>query len=209
MGWFWKGIAGGTVSHIWSVWILPTLPAFGASLMTLLLGLLGHEIPLMYVWVATLAAFAFTATGVLRTDEWIERRRVDSKLSYANIELGLSQTPGGVSLGFRLRSKAAFPLEFEVTEIRSRIANRVPSQQYNLSQVYLIPPEGDGWFRDAHIDVADLIQANSSLLGTIQFRVRYGRPGKRKFSLEGKKRIVLPFDGSKNLLSNGAVTDEA
>jgi hypothetical protein len=208
MDWFWKSIAGATVSFFWKTWVLPAILPLGAALITALLGWIAEPaIPIIYVWVCMLAAFSFTASGSQRFVEWQEKRKIKDKLSFAQVSVAVSIHHDAFSLRVHLQSTANFPIEFEVVEFKTQIANRVPSQTYSGITVFEIPSNGIGWFSGELINVADIIPKQNSLIGILQFEFKYGRPGKRRYVLKGKKNIVLPFDQGGNLLPNGAVND--
>lgn len=68
--------------HVTTTYLLP----IGAPLIA---GYLGYVqgLPWMYIWVGALLAFAAAAHGAVQFDQWLQRRRVADKLSFAHVRL--------------------------------------------------------------------------------------------------------------------------
>ena len=151
MRWLKKRLAGGTVqgvtSHIVATYILP----LGAPVVTVVIGYIS-DLPWFWIWLGALAAFAFISHGLLRFDEWRDRRRIDGKLAFQSIVFGRNIRGRGLILGLRFNNLAAFSLEFEVTEVRTRLGDTVPALEHEATK-HTVPATGIGWYNDNPIEL--------------------------------------------------------
>ena len=162
-------------------------------------------LPWGYLSLGVLAAFALASHGLLRSDEWRDRRRVEGKLAFASVNVGRDIKGKGIIVGISLKSSAAFPLEFQVTEMRTSLGDKIPALEHKARKVTL-PATGAGWFNDNPIEIADPPRPGA-IEGAIEFRVKYGLPGSSlKYSIPGKKQVVAAFNDD-GLLIQGTWSD--
>ena len=181
-------------------WLWPPLAAGVAALIGLLEG-----IPWFYMFVGVTVVFAAVASGLLRFDEWRDRRRVDGKLAFRSVIVGRDIKGRGLIIGLRLHSSAAFPLEFEVTEVRTRLGDKIPALEHKPKKL-TIPAGGTGWYNDNPIELINPPRPGT-IEGSIEFRVNFGLPGSSlKYSLSGKKHVVAAFNDDA-LLTEGIWND--
>ena len=178
-----REIVGGAIR----VWLWPPLAA-GAGVV---IGRL-EQVPWFYVFIGATVIFAAVSSGLLRFDEWRDRRRVDGKLAFGSANVGRDIKGGGFFVGIRLHSSAAFPLEFEVTEVRTRLGDKIPALEHKARKITL-PAAGNGWWNDNAIELTSPPRPGT-IEGAIEFRVNYGLPGSSlKYCLSGKKQVVAAF----------------
>jgi hypothetical protein len=183
---------GGTISYVWSHVIWPWLGPIGAPVVTTLLGWADGQ-PWMFIWVGALVAFAAATTGLVRFEEWRARRRVEHKLALGHCRFATSIREDGYALGVLLINRGEFPIEFEVTDLRTSIDNRVPSRttpQQRRSVV--VDAGGYGWWDDAIVPMTP--PKPGTLTGDIEYRVRYGRSEHLKYEIAGRKQVHVTFD---------------
>ena len=168
----------------------PTLSAA----VTAMLGWAGN-IPLMYIWVGLIFAFAMTATGLLRLDEWTFRNKVKDKVTFSSIRVGRSISKEGISLGIQLVSSANFPVDFIVQEIRTQLGDQVPIKSETSSgKRYKIPQQGVGWYHANPIKLKNPPKLGS-IEGLIEFKVLYGKSGSESlYELSEKKVVIVAFN---------------
>jgi hypothetical protein len=162
----------------------------------------------VYIWVGALFAFAAASHGAVQFDQWLQRRRVADKLNFAHVRLvrDIRGTPM-LALGVGLGSSADAPIEFEVSECRTRLNNRVPTNRTYAVRNFTVPPRGGAWFDDHLIDFGQP-PAPGTVDGFLDFKIMYGRPGMLKNELEIKKEVIVAFDPS-GTPAIGAVSDAA
>lgn len=190
--WGWRAVAAGSIKaisyHITVTYVLP----IGAPIVTVYLGYI-QSLPWMYVWLGALAAFAIMAHGLLRYDEWRLRRRVEDRLAFQSVILGPTIKNDGLTIGLQLVSSAAFPVEFEITKIATRLGNTVPLETSFKITKFIIPPNGIGWFRDHPIQIQNPPKPGT-MEGFIEYEINYGRVGSLTCHLSGKKQVVAAFN---------------
>ena len=109
--WIAREIAAGSLKAIgYQVTITYVLP-LGLTLVTALTGYL-QGLPWMYILVGTALMFAGVTTGLVRFDEWVERRRVKGKLTLSGVNAARDVRGPGLVFGVTLANEAAVPIEF-------------------------------------------------------------------------------------------------
>lgn len=173
--------------QIFVVWVLPLGTPIAVGGMLYL-----KEQPLGYVFLGAIFTFAAISHGLLSFDEWRSRRRVENKLVFSQVRVGINAEKTGVGLGVQFQNIAQFPIEFHVIEFRTRIKNMVPENKVQVFSPFLIPESSVGWWDDA------LIQLPSPIVGTfdgeVEFSIKYGRKGNSKYKIKDKKKVYLTFD---------------
>ncbi|MGD9544982.1 MAG: hypothetical protein AB7U86_12450 [Methylocystis sp.] len=196
---FGGSLAKGVIQGATAAAVKFVLPFVGAA-MTFIAGYLGN-MPWMWVIMATCVAFGGASGGLLWFGEWLDKRRVEGKLTFSQALVARDIQGNGIVIGARVTSAASFPLEFEVTEIRTRLGTTVPVTQHS-SKRFEIPPSGIGWYYDHPISIPNPPKPGA-LEGFLEFRLRYGRVGSSlPFNLNGKKQIVAEFD-KQGIYTNG------
>jgi hypothetical protein len=155
------------------------------------------KLPWSIVLLTAILAFAGTASGLLRFEQWRFTQRVVGKLAFNgplwSSEL-TSQGKAQLMFGFFLHNSAHFATEFDVKELRTEILGRFPQKKPYTTTRQEVPGPGIGWFADYPIEIE--VPANQTAEATMEFVVKYGRPGALKHSLHKKIRIVLHFDAA-------------
>lgn len=188
------------VSGAIRVWLWPPL-ATGAGVV---IGWL-EQMPWFYVFIGATVIFAAVSSGLLRFDEWRDRRRVDGKFGFTSVIFGRNIKGRGLILGLQFNNSAAFSLEFEVTEVRTRLGDKVPALEHKAIKL-AVPATGIGWYNDNPIEL-DNPPHPGTVEGFIEFRIKYGLPGSSlEYSLSGKKQVVAVFNDD-GLLTQGSWND--
>lgn len=199
------GAAKAFVYHAVTVWVIP----IGLPAVTIYLGYL-QGLPWMYIVVGAGVMFAATSTGLVRFDEWRERRRTNGKLHFSGLRVVIATTKPGFCLGVYLKNEAAVTMEVDFTEIRTSLENLVPRKgekgDYKKTR-YIVNPHDGVFFDDYPIDV--VAPRNGVLEANVDFRIKYGPIGNPKYSLRVKKRASLLFDQNGVPKGTPAVYDAA
>lgn len=186
----------------WDVWsayaaLLPFLSAAVAGGLGWMQG-----VPLMYIYVGAILAFAGTGVGLLRVLELRVRISPANKLAFSRSRVAVGRTAETMQplrLGFELHSCYDYPLDCEIVSVTSRVGDRIPLEEPQLPQIIDVPPNGVVWFDD-HIINAAKPQDGSVVEGTLEFEVAYGpKGGKRKHYIRSKKRVYVAFDDDGNV----------
>lgn len=173
------GAIKASASHITTVWIIPiALPAVAAYL-----GYAQH-LPWMYIAVGVGLMFAGITTGLVRFDEWRERKRIEGKLHFSE---------------FRVEADVKMDVDF--AQIRTGLEDKVPKLREFKKTRFTVAPHNVVYFDDHSIDIA--APTPGTLEATLDFVVRYGPVGNLKYTLPVKKRATIPFD--ENGLPRGKV----
>jgi hypothetical protein len=187
-----RALAEGSIKamayHITITYLIP----FGAPAITFLIGYCSG-LPWFWIWLGALAAFAFISNGLLRFNEWLYMCRAQDKLMLESVIVGRSISDEGVFIGLRFCSVATFPIEFQVTNIRTQIGDKVPIKPHLPGKKYTVPPKGCGWYNDNVIQVTNPPRPGT-VEGHIEYTINYGKPGCLKYAISGKKQIVASFN---------------
>ena len=176
------------LSQVFWVFGWPTVLVGGSTALMYLQGL-----PLGYLSVGALAAFAFTAHGLLKFDEWKMRRQVDGRFNFSSLHVGDSIRKDGTIVGLSFANVATFPIEFKVEKIITKIGDKVPKNtEYPLNSI-TVPALGNGWFYDHPIKLENT-PTSGTADGTIEFDIKYGRSGHLKYHLKGTKYFVISLN---------------
>jgi hypothetical protein len=179
-----------TVHHVAVTYVLPLgLTALAA------IGSYSEGLSLTTAIVACSLTFGGVTTGLVRFDEWRDRRRVSDKLNLTNAYVGKEMRGPELFVGVAFANTASVPVDFEVSQIRSRIGTTVPVNP-NDGAYGTIPAHGNGWVHDGGIQIAAPPKPGT-LEGFVEARIMYGRAGgKRKHELLVKKHLIVAFDGN-------------
>ncbi len=191
------GAIKASASHITTVWIIPiALPAVAAYL-----GYAQH-LPWMYIAVGVGLMFAGITTGLVRFDEWRERKRIEGKLHFSEFRvLRSASLTGGFVLGIALNNEADVKMDVDFAQIRTGLEDKVPKLREFKKTRFTVAPHNVVYFDDHSIDIA--APTPGTLEATLDFVVRYGPVGNLKYTLPVKKRATIPFD--ENGLPRGKV----
>ena len=153
-----------------------------------------------------LTAVATTLTGIVAVLKWLGERTPKHKLVFHEVLVKKSRATINnklvptIQLGFWLRNDAAFPIEFEIEEIRTELKNLHPSIKTYEKKKFEVSPRNYYRFEDNHIDIENIELRNQILDGCICAHLKYGRSGKLTQGLRIKRRVSATFDGEGNLL---------
>lgn len=189
-------------SHAVKVWIIP----LGLPAVTAYLGYL-QDLPWMYIVVGAGIMFAAVTTGLVRFDDWRERKRIEGKLRYCQLRVLIATNVNGFCLGIDLRNDSGVPIEVDFAEIRTSLEDKVPKLKEYKKTRYSVAPSSNVFFDDHPIEIA--APKGAALEAHVDFRVKYGPVGNPKFSLSVKKRAHLPFDQNGAPRGNPAVYEAA
>lgn len=192
-GWVGRALAAGGVRaaafYVTTTYIIP----LGAPIVTVVIGY-ASGVPWFGIWLGALAAFAFVSTGLLRFTEWRFRQKVHDKLAFAAVMVGKDISSGGITIGLRLHNSALFPIEFSLEQLLTRLGDKVPSKTtYDSPGTISIPAKGVGWFWDNAIKV-DNPPKPGTIEGHMEYKLVYGRSGRLRYKLSGKKQIIIAFN---------------
>ena len=202
-----EGVREGLI-EITRSWLVPVLTP-------LIIGILGYSngLPTMYIFLGVLAAFAFTTNGLLRFNEWRFQRSPRDKIDFvqpsvSNVvrkeDLGRFR---GIRIGFGLKSSALFPMEIEVTNIRTRVMDRVPPSPEKPLNIVKVGMMGVASVRHSLIDLSGIDLKNQAKQGSMEFNIRYGRPGGRDYELKKRFTFEIQFDGNGRAKGIGNLSD--
>jgi|SRR5215472_6829090 len=190
--WLRRAIAAGSVKAIASQITLTYIIPLGLPLVTAFAGYL-QGLPWMYLLVGAGLMFGAVSTGLVRFDEWMDKRRVTDKLKFSGVRMGKDIHGSGYFLGVSFQSAADLSIEFEVQEMRTRLRNNVPEKTSYAQPKIVIPPRGIGWFDDHIIDIGPPPKPGT-IEGFVECKVSYGRVGDRRCDLAVKKQVILSFN---------------
>lgn len=198
--WIARSLGSGFVRAIAYHFTLVFLIPIGIPLAAAYAGYVAH-LPWMYIIVAASLCFGGVSTGLVRLSEWMEKGRVDGKLQFASINVGVDVQGKGFFFGVNLISKAAVPIDVVFEEIRTRIESTVPAQtQFDIKE-FTIQPEGSGFMND-HLIVVASPTPPARLHGLAEFKITYGKRGNLKYKLNIKKAVILAFDAEGKIHGN-------
>lgn len=195
---FFKILLGASIPAPWDVWgwILASLPIISA-VAAVTAGYL-QDIQWMWVIVGGLLSFAAAGQGLVAFSNWRFKQRVADKLSFSIVRTGINFGPvsNAIRLGIQVSSSYDAPLECEIMKFVTIIGNRVPRPHLSLPATYRVPANGFLFFDDNTIQIDP--PKGGNLDGEIEFEIAYGRPGKRRYKFNGRKRVTMLFGDTGN-----------
>lgn len=197
MGVIWRIIRAIFTPSAWDLWKWAYLwgPALIAALTIGVAAVVGE--PLHWVIVAWTLAFAGTASGLVRFGEWRAQNIVEHKMVFLIplINRGEDVESKHAQIAFRLENKARFPIEVHVDELRTSVAGRINPTRELTNRKFLIGPEAIEGCHDASINIGGV--ADEIMQETLELKLSYGRPGKRRYFLLKSLNLYIPLDRAK------------
>lgn len=146
----------------------------------------------LLVLLASLVFWA-VASGMNSFDLFINRRSPQSKLVFGNPLMNLNvdgqtQKIKGLQFGFEIANNADFPIEYQVDLIESSIFGRINPDPVHVNRGTVLEARSKSAHWDAHIPYDDTM-AGKRLEGSLQVRLRYGRPGRLRY--ENSRAVQL------------------
>jgi hypothetical protein len=205
-GWIGRALAAGSIQavagHITATYFIP----IGAALMTGYAGYI-QGLPWMYIMIGAGLMFAAITTGLVKFDEWRDRRRVEGKLAFVSVRAGRNIRGPGVFLGILLTNNAKMAISLKIHDVRTRIGDQVPAASGFTKTEFVMQP-GNSLFFDDHIINITAPPRSSTLEGFAEFNIEYGRLGMMTHDLCIKKQVILAFN-SEGLLEHASWGDAA
>lgn len=180
-------------------WLWP----LAVPVITVVLGY-AQQLPLMYIFVGAVASFALITHGLVMITEWRFIKTPEHKLDFIEPNIGAiydKEDPAkanAVYLGIKLLSLYNFPIEVEVSDMKTKIDNRVPKDKSILGRVIKVGMRGVCYFNDDDIDITNLDLKGKEINGSIDFTVNYGIPGKRIYKYKKSIELTFLFDNEGN-----------
>jgi hypothetical protein len=197
-GWLSRISSEGIKEFLWEVmrsWLVPIL----VPLVTAALGY-AQNLPLMYIFIGAVSAFAFITHGLVKVTEWRFIRTPEHKLDFIEIAGGFdfdkndAKKVTGVYLGVRLKTNAAFPIEVNLISLNTELGNRVPAKKGPGIKNLTVGIGGFCFFNDGAIDLSDVDLKNKEIHGRVSFKLKYGAVGNPAFEYKRDIDVTLIFD---------------
>lgn len=169
--------------------LVPTLPAAAAWVSAQM-----QEFP---VWaLIVIAGFVFwaSASGLRAAIEIAAKTQVKGKLVLGGLSLRHHTDANGAfdALGIAVAIVNTSPrvLQYEVESIRTMIDGRVNTNPDYANMGGMVSPMVGTTFNDATVPIAALVPGKV-LNGTFGIVLRYGAPGRLRYTLEGRYKIAI------------------
>jgi hypothetical protein len=176
-------------------WIWPlVVPA-----LTAILGYM-QGLPLMYIFLGTVAAFAFVTHGLVKITEWRFIRTPEHKLDFIEPNVGAvydktdERKITDIYLGIKLNSGAAFPMNVEVDKFKSKFNNIVPAVPGPKIRKLTVGISGSCFFNDGLIDIRGIDLKDKEIRSSVSFTVKYGIPGNVIYTYSRSIDVIWAFD---------------
>lgn len=177
------------------------LPALMAA-MTVISGYMSPGLPWPLIIAAATFVFATTAVGLLRFDEWLDRRTPRNKLemmpaglTWVYVSKDAQNKPTGIRAAqiiLNFKNNANFPLSIVVEELEASLDGNINADKSNRGIAYPIQAGGTSFFRNEQIPMRDIPCRN--LEGKLKYAVRYGRPGHEKYQISEQLNLLAIYD---------------
>ncbi len=185
------------ISELLRSWLWPTIMTVVPTALLYMQGL-----PLGFIAVGGLAAFAFSVWGVFGFSRWRYYRNPEWKLrSEGGICSFNEQAPSGsptvqICMGLVVSSTAEFPIEFLVTEMQASIGSHFnPDQQSHKFHEIEVPAMGVGYQYGFFIDVP-VSELKDGTTGKMSFKLKYGHKGALKHELKKAHQCAIYRDNN-------------
>jgi len=188
----------GAKELLWSTartWLWPLL----VTLLTPVLGYI-QGLPLMYVFVATIATFAFITHGLVKITEWRFIRTPEHKIDFIEPNFGGNTDKDDpkhikdIFLGARLRSYFGFPLQVDIVKLNTRFDDRVPKVKSPQGKPIDVGMQGTCFFNDEIIDIHDMDLKGKDIRASVDFTVKYGLPSDMRYTYSRSIDVIFCFD---------------
>ena len=171
---------------------------FISTVVVALIGVVG-EYPWFYICIGTMLFLASAVSCTLGVSDWRQRNRVEHKLTFAAVRLGVKAAKGHVDsmmLGVLYRNRAGFPIECEVKSLRTIITDESGKHYYPPKKLYKKTLFEVGpsyvWYFDDHM--ISLGSTTESVIAEIHCTLLYGRKDRRRYQASIKKRATIQID---------------
>lgn len=147
------------------------------------------------ITIGSLGALAFVSSLYLVIDEIISRKRIEDRLSYAElVACPEVQDREKIVIGIFLQNYANFPIDFAVNKMHARIQDRTSNDiESNIRAT--IPPYGHGYQYTHAIQINVPEEGLAAVNGHIDFDIYYGKKNHNlKYRITGKKQFFLTFE---------------
>jgi hypothetical protein len=94
-----------------------------------------------------------------------------------------------------------FPIEFEIQELHAEIGGRFPPKKRRVKPIQDIPPDGVGWVTEYPIGLEGQ-PIKEAITGILDFRLKYGRPGRRPYTLTKTFDLSVYIEDQKAILQH-------
>lgn len=180
----------------------------GPTVVPIVTGLLGwvQGLPLMYIWLGALLAWAATMHGLVKFSDWQFQRTAEHKFVFASPLVATNIDPDtgdveGVNLGATFKNKALFPISLEVVSINTEVDGRVNPDPQLEKRTYVVDAESKFFLYDDAIPMPDL-EEEGFFRGSVELTVRYGKGSKRQYSLDRHFDVHLLLEDSRFRVTN-------
>jgi hypothetical protein len=133
------------------------------------------------------------AGGLLWFSAWRYQQIPEHKLNYIGLLVTREEDaaqPDSARIGFRLKNNSIYPVQIYIDELKTCVANRVNSERYFEQRLFVLDAGADFSFNDAVIKIDGI--KDEIMNGTVDFKINYGRVGRRKFVLEKSLNVSIP-----------------
>ena len=161
-----------------------------------------EKVPWVVILPAAGLVFASVATGLLRFDELLQRRTTAHKLLFAgaNVAFDIAKDANGRPTGIvtaqpviLLQNNASFPLHGILDEMDASVDSLVNQNPPPDIKSLEITPHSLMVYRDHPIDMKSR-DAKERIDGRIKLKLRYGRKGSERQSIEKHMNISCVLD---------------
>lgn len=176
------------------------IPVWGPTLLVTVLGYLQAR-PWDILAMMTIGTFTLCVTGMFFFAQWRATKAAKGKFQFG-VPITSKVVPNptavprvaNIKLGIMLRNTAAFQMEFQIEDVRSRIANRIDNRKKEIGKKLTIDSSGTMAHIDNGIDLVGVVAPNGNVEGDFYIKVRYGHLGDLRFEAQCAYAVFIAFD---------------
>jgi hypothetical protein len=193
-------------STLWGFLPVAVTTSITATIWLVVMAVVGYlqGIPIFWIMMGLPVAGAAIFTWILRFSEWRERNTAAGKLSFQGILLGqdFTRDPNGTPIDMlnaqirlTLISSASFPVSFIVEELQTSLEGKFPPHKPREDKGGMVLRGDLKTYGDNPIEMknAPLVP---KVIGTAQFKIKYGHPGREKYPIERKMQFEAVYEPS-------------
>ena len=158
-------------------------------------GMIGlhDQLPLMWVVVGTILAFASTTVCMVGYRVHMFQRDPRHKLKFVTpcVVRGIED----IRIGFEVRNDAVFLIEVNIGHMRTSCSGRINQQSTQTGPKFQIAPGETKYYHHPPILIADIV--DEVMLGRIELSLSYGHPGRLKCDRQKDLDIFIPLDSTR------------
>lgn len=175
-----------------ATWLWPAI----VPMVTFLIGWFGN-FPWFYLWIGSVATFAFSVHALVRFGDWKTVNNLNDRVVFDSVRFGKSVNKDGnvthFRFGIQIKNNSVFDISFGVVEMRSSFMECHSPNKRRKNEIYHVGSQNYGWADDFNIEIPNKI-GFGTYEGSIECVIKFGRGDNLKYQKAIYQKILVSFD---------------